>query len=218
MNQGASIQGLGYFYGNTSGLIAVAFALPGRSTTVTTGDQNTTVICIGGGDFNVFLGDGGNDGNGRNTVFSGGGNDLILGGAGYDTIHAGAGNDIVWGASGYNFLDGGFGNDTIYVGSGDAAYGGPGSDNFTIVPKENHSIAEYTYLGDLSFLEGDKLDISTFFPEVTPNAMRIDGDNLLCDTNYGTMTLMGVGEQITLVGGVNAAIAAGYISTSWFYG
>lgn len=65
---------------------------------------------------------------GRDTVFTGGGNDFINGaqdpdqahgGAGKDWIRTGTGNDRIWGNAGNDYLVGGEGRDTINGGPGD---------------------------------------------------------------------------------------------------
>ena len=86
----------------------------------------------------------GEDGN--DIVYSGSGNDLLIGGrlgtgagTGNDTIFGGNGNDFIYGdsraldgsstGSGNDLLYGGAGNDTIYGGDGhDTIYGGSGDD------------------------------------------------------------------------------------------
>ena len=64
-----------------------------------------------------------------NTIYAGGGDDEVLGGANGDSIDGGAGNDILYGLAGDDTLTGGQGGDTLYGGNhNDTLYGGEGSD------------------------------------------------------------------------------------------
>jgi len=61
-------------------------------------------------------------GDGQNTVFGGGLNDIVIGGSGSDTIDGGAGNDTLSGGGGNDVLTGGLGDDFIDGGDGTDAY------------------------------------------------------------------------------------------------
>ncbi|MEQ1711284.1 MAG: hypothetical protein ABL908_07775, partial [Hyphomicrobium sp.] len=70
-------------------------------------------------------------GTGSDLLSSGGGNDILIGGAGDDLLLAGAGNDDARGSAGDDTILAGAGNDVITGGSGDdVLFGGSGSDIF----------------------------------------------------------------------------------------
>jgi Ca2+-binding RTX toxin-like protein len=58
-------------------------------------------------------------GGGTNIIFGSSGNDHIYGGDGVSTIFGGAGDDVIYGGPGRDTIWGGLGSDTIYAGSGD---------------------------------------------------------------------------------------------------
>jgi VCBS repeat-containing protein len=78
---------------------------------------------------------------GTDTVYAGGGNDKLIGGADVDTFYGQAGNDHLYGYRGNDTLDGGDGDDILYGGIGDdtlaggagndAIYGGVGNDTIS---------------------------------------------------------------------------------------
>ncbi|MFV8184935.1 calcium-binding protein [Streptomyces sp. AF1B] len=95
-------------------------------------------------------------GDGKDTIFASGGDNIVKGGAGDDTLHGGAGaqdlsgddgNDTLYGGTGDDSLYGGKGNDVIYGNSGndtlygnsgnDKLYGGPGTDTLSGGPGNN---------------------------------------------------------------------------------
>lgn len=88
-----------------------------------TGFGDDITIYTGSGDDTVIGGEG------NNTIYTGAGNDAIYGRDGNDTIYAGDGNDTIKGGGGTNGIFGEAGNDTITSGSGnDAISGGEGDD------------------------------------------------------------------------------------------
>jgi Ca2+-binding RTX toxin-like protein len=65
------------------------------------------------------------------SIYAGGGSDLIIGTTGTNKIYAGAGNDFIYGDAGDDFIYGGAGDDYINSGAGnDFIYGDAGNDNF----------------------------------------------------------------------------------------
>lgn len=142
---------------------------------------------------------------GKMSFLSGDGGDDNLTGAG--RVLGGADNDRVFGMSGAS-LTGGTGRDTFGV----ATWGGELNDGVVTVT-------------DLLFNEGDKLDLSNFgyLDEAfgTSN-LKVMGDNLriswMDDEVQNSMTMRGVGFDITQAGGINAAVAAGRIIMESPYG
>jgi Ca2+-binding RTX toxin-like protein len=77
------------------------------------------------------------DGAGNDTLIGGNGNDALSGGVGNDSLVGGAGNDSLVGGEGNDSLDGGAGNDTLVGGLGnDSLVGGLGSDRFVYSSEE----------------------------------------------------------------------------------
>ncbi len=81
---------------------------------------------------NVYTG-GGNDKivgtAGANYIYTGSGNDTVYAGADNDTVYGGDGNDYLYGEDGNDYLYGGNDNDRLYGGNGnDKIYGGAGND------------------------------------------------------------------------------------------
>ncbi|OOY29127.1 hypothetical protein BMI90_02360 [Thioclava sp. L04-15] len=87
------------------------------------GDAGDDTIWAGGGDDHV---DGGAD---NDLIFGESGNDTLLGGAGDDTIRGGGGNDSILGEGGADSLHGDAGDDTVSGGDGaDTIWGDGGND------------------------------------------------------------------------------------------
>ncbi len=83
---------------------------------------------------------------GRSSVFSGAGNDIIKGGAGDDSIDAGDGDDTLKGSAGNDLLSGGAGKDLFILGdANNSSYGGSGQ--FT-------KIVDFDVTGDRVQLQG----------------------------------------------------------------
>jgi serralysin len=95
-------------------------------------------------------------GDGKDTIFASGGDNIVQGGAGDDELHGGDGaqylsgddgNDSIYGGTGDDSLYGGKGNDVLYGNSGndklygnsgnDRLYGGPGTDTLSGGPGSN---------------------------------------------------------------------------------
>ena len=199
----ATIEGPGLMFWNGNGMTMLAGF--GRNATVTGSDQNTTLVCIGRGDITAFFGDG------RNLAIGGAGNDIFFGGTGVNRFFGEGGDDILVRGEGYNDLNGGSGNDVIALGQWDQAVGGLGADRFIIAAKTD-SIASSVFIRDLSFAQGDRLDLSMML-EVTRANLDVRDDALVCYTpDGGTMNIEGVGYEIMLVGGIDVAVNTGYLS------
>lgn len=203
MSKGAYVTGQAFFFNTPTGMVIAAGF--GKDVDVMSGDENTTLVCVGGGSVKAVFGDG------QNIALGGNGNDTFFGGEGVNQFFGGRGNDTLFGGLGANILDGGTGSDTLVFGEGDTATGGPGADHFVPVSKWGHS--GYTFVDDLSFKEGDHLDLS-YFDGITRANMVVRGDELVCYTPGGILNIEGVGNEITLVGGIDAAAKAGYLSIS----
>ena len=87
---------------------------------------------------------------GRLTVLSGAGNDILAGGAKGDHLHGGAGNDQLFGVSGNDTLIGGTGTDQLR--------GGHGRDTFRFDTELDSAIGAGDSIVD--FQVGDKIDLS----------------------------------------------------------
>ena len=95
------------------------------------GDGKDTIFASGGD--NIVQGGAGDDvlhgGDGAQYLSGDDGNDGIYGGTGDDTLYGGKGNDVLYGNSGNDKLYGNSGNDRLYGGPGaDTLSGGPGSN------------------------------------------------------------------------------------------
>ena len=181
----------------------------GGPTTVVGSDQDTNLICWGPYDVTSLFG------NSRNIAFGNVGNDMFVGGAGSNLFYGGAGNDVLIGGSGDNRLNGGAGNDTLMAGQWDEMVGGAGADRFIFAMKA--APAGSVFVRDLSFKQGDTLDL-TMMPEVTRGNIEVRDDALVCHAPGGDIFIQGVGFQLEIVGGIDAAIAAWNLSVFGDYG
>ncbi|MCX6756601.1 MAG: hypothetical protein NTW35_00400 [Candidatus Nomurabacteria bacterium] len=216
---GASIEGPGRIFWNQNGMVI----LTSGQALVTGSDENTTLQCLGRGDVTFVAGDGNNIANG------GVGNDIFIGGAGYNRFYGGNGNDTLVGGSFINDLNGGNGNDTLIFGQNDQVSGGTGIDQFIFIAKENTGNVSYgdiytghdfAFIRDLKFWEGDTLDLS-MCPELIRENMKVVDDALMVFGPERILHIEGIGHQITLAGGLDAAIMGGEILINdpyYYYG
>ncbi len=204
------IYGRAFMFNNGNGeTILAGFS---ENTLIIGSDQDTTLIGFGRYDIDAFFGDG------RNVAFGAAGNDVFGGGAGSNMFFGGGGNDVLVGGEGYNNLNGGAGDDTIMFGQWDQVSGGWGADHFVLAMKTTSPVGGYTFVRDLSFKAGDTLDL-TAIPGVTRASLAVQGDDLTCYTpDGGVLNIGGVGHQLILVGGIDAAIDAGYLSVFGDFG
>ncbi len=201
-----SIEGIGYmFIGKNKATIITGFS---GNTTVFGGDIDTNLLCFGKGDVTAFFG------SGRNIALGSNGNDSFSGGTGSNKLSGGAGDDLLIRGEGFNILDGGTGSDQIFFGQWDQVTGGSGADRFTFLDKMTMSSSGTVFIKDLSFNEGDVLDLSASFGIFREN-MKIQYDTLVYSTEEGVVNIEGAGHQITLIGGIDAAIKAGYLSVAF---
>ena len=72
------------------------------------------------------------------------------------------------------------------------------------------------FMRDFSAALRENLDLSAD-QSITRDKMQVVEDVLMCYTENGTVEFQGVGEQITLVGGIDRAIDMGILSIygSW---
>jgi subtilisin-like proprotein convertase family protein len=90
-------------------------------------------------------------------VFSGDGNDTIIGNSAANALDGGRGNDLLYGFAGNDSLDGGAGNDILVGGFGnDSLTGGSGADNFIF----NSLSQGIDIIQDFQWTEGDIIQIS----------------------------------------------------------
>jgi Ca2+-binding RTX toxin-like protein len=98
-------------------------------------------------------------------VYTGSGNDYIIGTSSGDYIYTGAGNDTLNGGDGNDILDGGTGNDTFYGGAGnDTVTGGKSSERNWIDLGDGDDSINAIFSGDDTIYGGngnDKIACST---------------------------------------------------------
>ncbi|PML99091.1 hypothetical protein BCT64_04025 [Vibrio breoganii] len=94
--------------------------------------------------------------------------DTLDGGSGNDILFGQGGNDILTGGSGDDLLLGGTGDDTLIGGMGeDIMTGGLGADTFEWTPSDLRVFNETDTIIDFSIAEGDKLDLSELFTDIS---------------------------------------------------
>ena len=112
------------------------------------------VIYSGRGD-DVLLGNGGND-----RLFAGDGDDLVNAGTGHDRVFGGEGRDILNLEDGNDYAEGGRGADTINAGAdNDVVYGDLKSDNLLDVASGDHptSMSQFSDTGNWDVTDVDGL-------------------------------------------------------------
>ncbi|MEZ9766679.1 hypothetical protein BCS96_15170 [Vibrio breoganii] len=94
--------------------------------------------------------------------------DTLDGGSGNDILFGQGGNDILTGGSGDDLLIGGLGDDTLIGGMGeDIMTGGEGADTFEWTQSDLRVFNETDTIIDFSIAEGDKLDLSELFTDIS---------------------------------------------------
>lgn len=174
--------------------------------------------------FTSFGNDSVNGGAGNDYLYSQGGNDVLSGGAGDDiivyggdwkaTLSGGAGNDWIADYGGSATLSGGNGWDTL-VGTGrDVMIGGKGGDLFTFAWTGRPIEAD---VRDFNIGDGDRIDLGPLgiwwydgYHGVTEADLEVNGKDLVVHAFLGDATIMGVGEQIQLIG-IADAVSQGVI-------
>lgn len=124
-------------------------------------------------------------GNGHDIAKGGDGNDQLLGGGGDDILIGGNGNDELRGDGGADHLFGGAGNDTLKGSGGgfDVLNGGAGADTFIFrgLDRNDHAsvggrtVLHHELIEDLSFAEGDRLQLSFFVDDQGRNLLKAAG-------------------------------------------
>lgn len=90
-------------------------------------------------------------------VFSGDGNDTIIGNSAANALDGGRGNDLLYGVAGNDYLDGGAGDDILVGGFGnDSLTGGSGADKFFF----NYLSEGIDTIQDFNWTEGDIIQLS----------------------------------------------------------
>src|SRR5687768_3786957 len=130
-------------------------------------------------------------------VYSGGGNDTVIGGSGNDSLYGGAGSDKLAGFAGNDYLNGGDGNDSLYGGAGDEnGTGGSGTNHYdwagngglsnTVSTTTAPSTGSTTTTGDIT-LSGGVLQIKG---NNTSSKMSVtaSGSNLVATKNGTSRT------------------------------
>lgn len=138
-------------------------------------------------------------GRGDDTVIGQDGFDYLNGGKGDDMLLGGGGNDFLMGGRGDDNLDGGTGRDYLVGGAGDDVMtGGTGADVF-IFAKGDDTISDFTVGEDTlvlsaSLWRGGENPLSAFANNVT-----IEDGNAVIDFGAGnTLTLTGVTDTSDL--------------------
>ncbi|MGY3614449.1 calcium-binding protein [Bradyrhizobium sp. USDA 10063] len=128
-------------------------------------DDNSAKLDVTGGDNDVFVAAGkGADtinlfDSGDDTVYGGGGSDLIQGGHGDSSLVGGAGNDSIFGGTGNDTLDGGDGNDRLTAGTGaQSLVGGDGNDLLRDLTSGHSTLSGGSGNDTLVGVQGDVLD------------------------------------------------------------
>jgi hypothetical protein len=219
----ASVTGPATFLNNSNGQMILVGASTNGATVVEAGDWDTTVLAFGPQDVNIFFGAGNNVG------FGNIGNDFMFGGTGINKMHGNAGNDILARGEGvFSFMDGGAGDDIIAFGQNDQSIGGDGADHFVLAMKSGQIFwpqpgqsMPHTYITDLNFSDIseaiDKINLSMFAGVTRDNLTLDNNGSLLVYTPQGPIAIDGVAVEIKLIGGIDAAIAAGDLIVSGGY-
>lgn len=224
------LDGLGYIrpYNDTTFVL-----LYGTQGTLFIGDDtNTRLAVAGSGPVTAFFGDG------FNVARGGRGDDNFVGGDGSNIFSGGAGNDMLIGGTGSDILSGGQGFDVIVCGENDVVSGGEDMDMFVFLPNFVDDIfAGWYVLPDkedaalLETLESDEEDVAA--PEtpveyvnfsdfngdedildlsqagIVRSGLTLEDDALIYTSDAGKLRFEGVGTEVMLLGGIDAAIENG---------
>ena len=135
------------------------------------------------------------------------GNDTLYGYSGNDTLLGFDGNDKLYGESGNDYLHGEAGDDTLDGGAGkDQLYGGSGKDIFDFNSVSDSPVGASDTIQDFSWLQGDKIDLSTIDANVNWWALgnqAFSSSQLLYNPSSGVLTAdvyWGANLQVTVLG------------------
>jgi Ca2+-binding RTX toxin-like protein len=161
-------------------------------------------------------------------VFTGAGNDTIVGGSGNDEIRSGAGNDVITSGAGKDVINAGTGNDRINTGSGDdriqtgtgadTVDGGSGNDFLNIDNGLNtaNTVINYTTLlngtitggsnNGTTFKNIESVDFSTGSGNDRINVSATISSNIFVLPGYNNLIDSGAGNDTIIGGSGNDAI------------
>ncbi len=231
----SSIDGFGkVFSNNESELVVLGF---GRDATFFGGDLDATIAWYGkNGSLTAFLGDGENQvfsgsgddfnfcGNSSNYVYGGAGDDVLIGGSKFNNLHGGQWDDKLFFGQGH-LVAGGQGKDHFVVVDKDSQLHTPTispvfyekgmpssfSPPLPAPPVVVQKPTQHITIKDLSFLEGDVLDLKLFQGLSRENLHHVDNSGILSiETKYQKIDLH-VGHEIDLFGGIDNLIWRGVL-------
>ncbi|MBR0750754.1 calcium-binding protein [Bradyrhizobium jicamae] len=169
-----------------------------NSTTVQTTSTLKAIIMDDAGGNHLTVTDTQNAGNSIFIAMGSGNDTLNLYDSGNDTVYGGGGNDVIGGGTGADSILGGDGNDSLYGGSGaDTLIGGAG-DNFIQVGTGAHQLAESGGSGNNTIR-----DVSSG----TSTLVAGTGNDTIW--GYGSDTLIGGSGHTELHGGTNSLLISG---------
>ncbi|MGO2321056.1 MAG: type I secretion C-terminal target domain-containing protein, partial [Vibrio toranzoniae] len=119
-----------------------------------------------------------------------------------DTLQGGLGDDILFGQGGNDTLLGGLGTDTLIGGLGsEILTGGDDADIFKWVDGDLDGSTDR--ITDFSVAEGDKIDLSDLFTDVTEQSdatalLNTIGNSITGDSNHSALTVEKGGQQVTI--------------------
>jgi Ca2+-binding RTX toxin-like protein len=193
----------------------------------------TDVFTGEAGDDWIFYGDWGTEYDGDYaTMYGGIGDDVLVAWGGASVrMYGGVGGDQLIDYSGNARMYGEAGNDFIIGVDGDVMVGGDGADTFGLLPDLAHDEGPSTItIVDfaLNTRRPDKSDKITLenligwnedgyaIPIFDPEDMVVRGNSLFIPYEGGEHEIAGVGNQITLIGGPDAAMDLGLILIPYF--
>lgn len=157
---------------------------------------------------NVWTGSGNDNvlGNAASNGIDGGaGNDTLSGGAGDDVIDGGAGHDLIYGGPGNDDIRGGAGNDTIYGNTGDDQMGGDAGNDTYYVDSLSDWAFEFanqgtdTVIATVVHTLGDNFENLTLVGSIATGGTGNALANIITGSDFGN-TLIGLAGNDTLIG------------------
>jgi len=148
VNSLSGIEQLMLFSGTNVGTASFNYSLTFQDENVGRDGLNISAVTLKSTEALIL--DGTDETDGRFSVLSGAGNDILAGGAKGDYFHGGAGNDQLFGLGGNDTLIGGAGTDVLR--------GGQGKDTFRFENASDSAVGAADSIAD--FQSGDKIDLS----------------------------------------------------------